>query len=239
MYIWGGLLIGLAGSFHCIGMCGPIVLATSVGNSSTFRFLANRLIYNSGRVVSYMILGFVSGLVGTGARMAGMQRWLSIALGVAIILAVLLPSKYISRLFPGNIWNWLSSRLRSLWGRLLGQQSAGAMLLIGFLNGFLPCGLVYIAMASAAAAPSMSESILTMAMFGLGTVPVMLATAFLGGFISLKLRNTIQRLIPAAAILMATLLIVRGLSLGIPYISPKFTVDNSDGVETITVDCCH
>ncbi|HEX04908.1 MAG TPA: sulfite exporter TauE/SafE family protein [Bacteroidetes bacterium] len=239
MYIWGGLLIGLAGSFHCVGMCGPIVLAISGSKNSTFRFLVNRLIYNSGRVVSYMILGSVSGLLGSGARMAGMQRWLSIALGVAIILGVLLPSKYVSRLFPGNTWNWLSSKLKSLWGRLLGKQSASAMLLIGFLNGFLPCGLVYIAMASAAAAPSMSESVLTMAMFGLGTVPIMLATAFLGGFISLKLRNTIQKLIPAMAILMAILLIVRGLSLGIPYLSPKITVDTNHGVETITVDCCH
>ncbi|MDP8208545.1 MAG: sulfite exporter TauE/SafE family protein [Candidatus Electryonea clarkiae] len=239
MHIWAGLVIGLAGSFHCIGMCGPIVLAMSSKNESPLKFLTNRVIYNSGRIISYSILGIVSGLLGAGVRMAGMQRWLSIVLGVVIILAVLLPTKYVSRLFPGNLWDRFSIKMKSLWGRLLGKRSSSSMLLIGFLNGFLPCGLVYIAMASAAAAPTMFESIMTMVLFGLGTFPVMLATAYLGNFISLKIRNTIQKLIPAGAILLATLLIVRGLSLGIPYVSPKFSVDSHDGKETVNVDCCH
>jgi uncharacterized protein len=239
MFIWTGFLIGIAGSFHCIGMCGPIVLAMSSNSEKKWKFLSNRVIYNSGRVISYSLLGILSGLLGAGVRMAGMQRWLSIALGIIIILTVLIPSKYAARFLPKNFMAGFNAKIKSFWGRLLGKRTARSFLLIGFLNGFLPCGLVYIAMASSAAAPSMAESILTMTMFGLGTFPVMLATAYLGSFISLKIRNRIQKLIPAGALLLAILLIMRGMSLGIPYVSPKFTIDNIDGQESVQVDCCH
>jgi hypothetical protein len=78
-----------------------------------------------------------------------------------------------------------------------------------------------------------------MTFFGLGTFPVMLATAFAGNLVTLKLRRQIQKLIPAGAVLLATLLILRGLNLGIPYVSPKFHVEIHDGHEVLDVDCCH
>jgi len=239
MDAWTGFVIGLVGSLHCIGMCGPIVIALPGRNTSRLRFLASRLIYNSGRVISYTILGVIAGLLGASLSMAGFQQGLSIGLGILILLGVILPSKFASRLFPSRLWTKTSNRLKQLWGKLFSNHSLGSMLLIGFLNGFLPCGFVYVGMAGAASTGSIQSSMLFMALFGLGTFPVMLATAFAGNFISLKIRNTINKLIPVGAVILATLLIIRGLSLGIPYLSPKFSTVTENGEEKVQVDCCH
>ncbi len=239
MELWTAFLIGLAGSLHCIGMCGPIVLALPGQGFTKTSFLASRILYNSGRMVSYMILGIVSGLLGAGIRMIGFQHWLSIGLGVLILLAVFLPPKRLSKLFPAKAWNAFDRKMKELWGKLFKRQSVWSLLMIGFLNGFLPCGLVYMAMAGAAVATTIPGSVAFMAMFGIGTFPIMLATSYAGNFISLKLRKAIYKLIPVGGVILAALLILRGLSLGIPYVSPKITMEEKDGVEVIDIECCH
>lgn len=238
MEIWTAFVIGLVGSLHCIGMCGPIVIALPGRNASRLRFLAGRLVYNAGRVISYTLLGLLAGLLGAGVRMAGFQRWLSIALGVLILLAVILPSRITSRFFPAGLWTVINVHSRKLWQRLFARHTTGSLLLIGFLNGFLPCGLVYAAMAGAASTGSIPSGMVYMAVFGLGTFPVMLATALAGKFLTLAIRNSLHRLIPVGAMVLASLLILRGLSLGIPYVSPKMMTTENNGQQTVDFECC-
>jgi len=94
-------------------------------------------------------------------------------------------------------------------------------LTIGFLNGFLPCGLVYIAVFGAIAAGNIAQGSLYMVLFGAGTIPLMTTAVYFSGFLKGNRKQKIQKLIPVFVVLMGTLFILRGLGLGIPYISPK------------------
>ncbi|HOW32340.1 MAG TPA: sulfite exporter TauE/SafE family protein, partial [Bacteroidales bacterium] len=99
--------------------------------------------------------------------------------------------------------------------------SFSSLFLIGLLNGLLPCGLVYIAIAGSIGSGSALMGAIYMALFGLGTMPMLLAINLSGGFISTSLRKKINKLIPILVIIVGILFILRGLSLGIPYISPS------------------
>jgi len=219
--IWAGLALGFLGSAHCVGMCGPIVLALPGSDAPRFRFIIYRLLYNFGRVITYAILGIVIGLLGEKIKLAGYHQILSVTMGVLILIGVLTPSRYVDKLINAPVFGRIGGLFRSLWRRFFGQGGYSSHLLIGILNGFLPCGFVYIALAGAVATGSMVSSALYMSLFGLGTIPIMLATSLVGGFVTMGLRNRLRRLMPVAATIVAVILILRGLSLGIPYISPK------------------
>lgn len=226
-------LLGLLGSAHCVGMCGPIALALSGGPDSRPRFLYSRSLYNAGRVVTYAALGVPFGLFGHALRLAGWQQGLSIAAGVALLIGAV----FYLRGAPGwwhpsgTLATWTVG-MKQLWGRLITRRSAGALFGLGLLNGLLPCGLVYAALTGAAATGSAAGGALFMLLFGLGTFPMMLAISVFGHAIGPALRQRLQRLIPAGLALVAGLLILRGLGLGIPYVSPAF--DKADG----TPSCC-
>ncbi len=238
--IWPGFIVGLFGSLHCIGMCGPIVIALTDRDAGRVRYIIGRTLYNLGRTVTYGFLGAIVGLIGATAAMAGFQRYLSIVLGVLILIAVLLPHRFTAWLLSPDVFQAFGGRLKKVWIKLIGRKTFGSLFIIGILNGFLPCGLVYAAMAGAATTGSVTGGIGFMVMFGLGTIPVMLATAIAGNLIQHKIKDAIRKLIPAAAIVLALLLIVRGMSLGIPYISPKVSVaKTADGTEEVQMDCCH
>lgn len=217
MELLTGFLIGLLGSFHCVGMCGPIALA--LPKSKTLLF--SRLLYNSGRVITYSMLGLFFGLLGSRLQMIGLQQIISIALGIVIILFVLIPASY--RL---NLSNKLGLYkvlipLKSSLGKLFKNHSHLSMIGIGILNGLLPCGFVYIGITGAIAIGNPFESMLFMLMFGIGTIPIMLAVTLMGGIINLNIRKKLSRLVPAFSLILAVIFILRGLNLGIPYLSPK------------------
>ena len=228
MELWTAFVIGLLGSFHCIGMCGPIVLALPPGEHGNVAFILGRLLYNAGRVLTYAILGAVFGLLGTGISVAGLQQWASISLGVVILLAVLLPSKSKQVFIDKLQFSLLTSRLKIYFGKLFKKSSQGSLFLIGIVNGFLPCGFVYIGIAGAIATGSLLNGILYMALFGAGTIPIMFGVSLAGNFISLKLRQNISRFIPVLASILAIIFILRGLNLGIPYLSPKLVKSNTE-----------
>ena len=92
---------------------------------------------------------------------------------------------------------------------------------LGIINGFLPCGLVYIALAASMAAGDIGQSVLYMIVFGIGTFPVMLGISLLGNYIKPVLRRRIYKLVPLFVVILGLLLILRGLNIGIPYISPE------------------
>ncbi len=227
-----GFTIGIVGSFHCVGMCGPIALSLPVYDVSTWKKILFITLYNLGRISAYALLGAIFGLVGLQFFIGGYQQILSISLGVLILLFLIF-SKFSSQNIP--IVNSFTNFIKKTLGYLLrNDKKFYTYILIGFLNGFLPCGLVYVAIAGAVASGSIVNSALFMAAFGLGTFPIMFTVTVLGKFISVQLRNQMRRAVPVFVGVMAILLILRGLNLGIPYISPEMKA-----TPTGTQSCCH
>lgn len=221
-------MIGIVGSFHCVGMCGPLALSLPLNNSSAFAKLSGALIYNAGRVVTYSAFGLLFGLIGQTASLFGFQQWLSIIAGVLIILFIILPKKYKLQYTASKYTNVFFAKLRQRLGQLFTQRNNASLFIIGLLNGLLPCGLVYMAVAGAIAAGDVGSSVLFMAAFGLGTLPIMWSVAFFGNYVGVSLRQKIRRAYPYMMVLMATLLILRGMGLGIPYVSPEMNVEKTE-----------
>lgn len=227
MELWTGLALGLLGGLHCAGMCGPLMLALPRTGRSSVSFLAGRLIYQAGRVSTYAILGAACGLVGRTLLLAGIQRWVSISLGAAMLAGVFISPRFLE--LP-----WLAAevvRLKSTMAVYLRERTLASLGILGALNGLLPCGLVYAACAGAAATGSWMNGALFMAVFGLGTIPVTVAMSLSGRMLPHAFRLRLRHVMPVGIALMGCLLILRGMSLGIPYLSPNLASG--------TVDCCH
>lgn len=223
MYIWEGLIIGFLGSLHCIGMCGPIALALPSGSFRSFSFYIGRIFYNFGRVITYSFFGLIFGMLGKSFSFISIefQQGVTIATGAIILLIVILPSGFKLKISEKLSFINFTSKIKSYFSSLFKRGSLSSLFFIGILNGFLPCGFVYVGLAGALLTGEVLSGIFYMALFGLGTVPVMFGTSLAGNFINLKVRQKISKAIPYFAGLIAILFILRGLSLGIPYISPK------------------
>lgn len=226
--ILAGLGMGIAGSFHCIGMCGPLALSIPLDATSSFARLLSVWLYNLGRVLTYFLMGMVLGWAGYRFAIIGYQQYFSIAMGVALLM-MLLPARY----FPEIKWlkNAQQGIKRTLARFLARRNRPLSFLLIGALNGLLPCGLVYMAIATALVIGGAFTSGIFMAAFGLGTIPLMALLMLSGHHLSFSFRLRIKRLLPYFVAVVAVLMVLRGLNLGIPYISPAF----STGVGA--VDC--
>jgi len=235
MELWTALIIGFGGSFHCIGMCGPIALALPVSGAGKIQFISGRILYNFGRIISYILMGALFGYLGGKVIMYGLQRILSISLGLIILLFLLIPPgkrMYLAS-FPAVKMRIII--LKDLMRKLFSVNSKLSLLFIGILNGFLPCGFVYVGLAQASMAGDYLNGSLVMLMFGLGTFPVMTAVSFLGKLISLNFRRKLTRTLPYMAGILAIIFILRGLNLGIPYLSPKL----EGGLYHHTMMHCH
>ncbi len=225
-------IMGAIGSFHCIGMCGPLALVLPLKDDSLFSKFIGALLYNSGRIITYSLFGVITGSIGQGLSFFGFQQGLSIAAGAFILLLVILPKLFPARFASRNIAGNFFQKLRHTFGKLFFQKNQSALFAIGFLNGLLPCGLVYLAMAAATATGNICKATIFMAAFGAGTLPVMWSIAFWGSFISVNIRYRIRKIYPYMMTLIACLLIVRGMGLGIPYVSPK------EEATTKKISCC-
>lgn len=233
------LLFGLLGSFHCVGMCGPIAFMLPVDRTNNFKKLGQIFLYHFGRVLAYSIIGLVFGLVGKSLNLFGFQQQLSILIGVLMIAVIFIPTKIFNRYnFSKPVFK-IISRVKSALGKELKKKTPDTFLTIGFLNGFLPCGLVYMAVFGAIASGNALQGSLYMAMFGLGTIPLMTSAIYLGNFLNGQVRQRIRRAIPVFVVIIGCLFIVRGLGLGIPYISPKpmtETVDSNFNCEPMVLE---
>ncbi|MBE0642463.1 MAG: sulfite exporter TauE/SafE family protein [Bacteroidetes bacterium] len=218
--LWSGFILGLVGSLHCLGMCGPIVLVLPGSVRERWNFFFGRILYNLGRAITYAVMGLIIGVIGQSIALAGYQQWLGIAAGSLMILSVLLPALGMHRIVSTQQFDRVFASLKSRLGRMLGNSSTSSLFTIGLLNGFLPCGLVYMALAASLAMGSAPGSAAYMFLFGLGTLPVMFAASYASGMITGEVRRKITRLIPAGVVILGLLFILRGLSLGIPFISP-------------------
>ncbi|MBO9201898.1 MULTISPECIES: sulfite exporter TauE/SafE family protein [Niastella] len=214
-----GLLLGLVSSLHCIGMCGPLMMALPVSHMTKRKQVLAIFLYNTGRIVTYSLIGVLLGLAGRRIYLAGFQRWFSITLGVIILLAVI--HFYFKHTAIQPQWlQWVYAQVRQLMFRFLQSKRMSGYLFLGIANGLLPCGMVYLAVAGALTATSVGGSVLFMFVFGAGTLPAMLLLGVFGMRITLPVRQQLKTAIPFMMAAMAIILILRGLNLGIPFISP-------------------
>ena len=220
MEIISGFIMGILGSFHCLGMCGPLVMAVPPRNSNGISVIFDSLTYNIGRILTYVVLGSLVGLIGSSISLAGYQRGISITAGVLLLIIVLIPKKWESSVSNIPLFNIVSLVFKKLFGKVIGKKTISSIFLMGLLNGLLPCGLVYIALTASIASGTVAGSAMFMMFFGLGTLPMMASVFVMKSFISLDVRRRIRRLIPVGVSIVAVILILRGMSLGIPYISP-------------------
>lgn len=214
------ITLGLVGSFHCVGMCGPIAIALPLGRKSWLSRITGGVLYNIGRTITYTLMGAVFGLIGQGLALGGFQRWVSIIMGAIMVLSVLFPALYKNRFdYEKGIFSYVG-KLKLRLGHLFRKSSFSSLFIIGLLNGLLPCGLVYMAIAGAIATSHVYEGMLFMFIFGVGTIPMLLAISLIGNMATGKIRHKITKVIPVVVVIIGLLFILRGLNLGIPYVSP-------------------
>lgn len=223
MLLSTAMWMGLLGSFHCLGMCAPITWAVPGNAGKKWKWLSGRLVYNTGRVITYALLGVIAGLLGSSISMAGWQQGLSISAGALMLLGVLffgmeVPDKALLKPLTRLII-WVKKKI----GKLLMKKGVGAQMALGLLNGLLPCGLVYAALIAAISMGTIGGGALYMTLFGLGTFPMMLAAAFFGKMMSHRFKQRIWNLAPKMVAIVGILFILRGMNLGIPYVSPALS----------------
>ena len=214
--IWTAFLLGLVGSLHCAVMCGPLIVAVSSASAPGVPFAASRLLYNSGRILTYCAMGLLFGAVGKTFVLAGVQRWLSLGAGVAILAGLLLSTRFTLKTPCAK----LVVKLKSLFSSLLQRRTLASHFLLGALNGLLPCGLVYVAAAGAATTMHPMAGAVHMAAFGAGTLPMMLGLGAASGRLRL-IAARFREWVSICVMLVGLLLVLRGMALGIPYVSPK------------------
>ncbi|MFY7957547.1 MAG: sulfite exporter TauE/SafE family protein [Flavobacterium macrobrachii] len=218
--LFSALFFGLISSLHCIGMCGPIAMMIPVDHKNPTKKALQILTYHLGRLTAYALLGLAFGLLGKGLFIAGFQQNISIAVGVLMIIIAIVPEKVFARYnFSKPIYKVISS-IKSSLGNQFKRKTFDALFSIGFLNGLLPCGLVYAALFGAIAMQNEVLGVAYMLLYGIGTIPLMSVVVYASGFMSVPLRSKLQRIIPIITIGIGILFILRGLSLGIPFISP-------------------
>ncbi|WP_291101622.1 MULTISPECIES: sulfite exporter TauE/SafE family protein [unclassified Flavobacterium] len=218
--LYTAFFFGLISSFHCIGMCGPIAMMLPVDRNNPTKKTTQIITYHLGRLMAYATIGLIFGLVGKGFFLAGMQQKLSIFIGVAMIAIILIPEKVFAKYNFSKPIFVLISKIKTTLGSQFKNKSYKSLFTIGLLNGFLPCGMVYVALFGAIAMQSAGLGVLYMILFGLGTVPMMSSVVYLNSFLTKSIRNKIQKVIPYVAVIIGILFILRGLGLGIPYVSP-------------------
>ncbi|GMN10311.1 sulfite exporter TauE/SafE family protein [Croceitalea sp. MTPC9] len=223
--ILSAIILGLMGSLHCVGMCGPIAFMLPVDRTNKTKKFSQILIYHFGRLLAYSIVGLLFGLLGKGLYVFGMQQKLSISIGVLMILIVLIPYKTFAKYNLSKPIYKIISKVKNRLGQELKKKSPDTFLTIGFLNGFLPCGLVYVALFGAIAMGNALEGSLYMLLFGLGTIPLMTMAIYFSGILKGNLRKRVQNAVSVFVVMIGALFIIRGLGLGIPYISPEPVVE--------------
>ena len=219
--LYTALLFGLIASLHCVGMCGPIAMMLPLDRNNEAKKGTQILTYHIGKLSAYGILGLVFGLLGTSFYLAGMQQQLSIIVGILMIMVAVVPDKEFAKYnFSKPIYR-IITKVKSSLGKQFRSKSYQSLFTIGLLNGFLPCGMVYVAIFGAIAMQSISMGILYMLLFGLGTIPFLTSVIYVSNLLSFSFRGTLQKMIPLVAVLIGMLFIIRGLGLDIPYLSPS------------------
>ena len=217
-------VLGLSSSFHCVGMCGPLLLAVPTRASNNYQWL-EIIIYHAARIFTYALLGILVGFAGLRLQVANLQQFFSLTIGVILLIYV-----FAGRFFADASWLLAFNKMIfSFFGFAAKQKGQWGTLLLGVANGLLPCGMVYIALTGAMATAKISDAATFMLLFGVGTLPLLFVFNFYGVRLQAAVKQRIKLIAPLLIIIMGLLLILRGLNLGIPYISPHF-VNSGGGV---------
>lgn len=235
-----GLILGITSNLHCIGMCGPIAMAIPVNRKSNWTILSGVLQYNFGRILTYALLGIIVGSIGITIATLGFLQWLSIFAGIFLILFAW--RKWFSTKLFSKVPNFgIQSVVSKGLGKVIKSKSPFKIGTLGILNGFLPCGMVYAALVNALLAGNPTGSAYAMIAFGIGTLPSMIAVGFAANRINSGMRQKFNKVVPYLLTVVGILIVLRGMNLDIPYISPKVsikttTITNEPEVE---MSCCH
>lgn len=229
--IYAAFTIGLLGSLHCLGMCGPIAFALPVRTNNLWLKAVKYLLYNAGRVSMYGMLGLLVGMAGKGFALAGLQQTLSVVSGVAVILSAIVMYIPFRNFVTGKFSFLIKEKLKSAFQYHFRSSKWYSLFVLGSLNGLLPCGMVYAAILGALATGDSISGSFFMIAFGLGTLPMMMALSLSKSMMSVKLKTAFNNVTPVVACIIGALLILRGLNLDIPYVSPA--------VESNVVHKCH
>lgn len=217
---FSAFILGLLGSFHCIGMCGPIAMVLPVHTEKPFARCIKICLYHFGRILAYGSIGLIFGLLGKGLFLSGFQQRLSIIIGIFMILYIAIPASFFKKFKFASPFYKIIGKIKSGLGKRLKNKSYISLFIIGFLNGYLPCGMVYMALAGATAMATPTQGFFYMLIYGFGTIPLMTFVIYFKTIFSIKFRSKIQKAIPYFIFMIGLLFILRGLGIGIPYISP-------------------
>jgi len=219
--LYTALILGLLGSFHCVGMCGPIAFLLPLDRQNRVKRILQLSSYHFGRILTYSLLGLLFGIAGNTFHFFGIQQQLSIGIGVLMIISILAPTQLTNKFSITRPIYKLVGKVKNALGAALKKKEPETFFIIGFLNGLLPCGLVYMAVFGAIALGNPLQGSVYMALFGIGTIPLMTTAIYLGNFLTNNLKQRILKAIPVVVIVIGLLFILRGLGLGIPYVSPS------------------
>lgn len=225
------LMMGLTGSLHCAGMCGPIIWIMPFQKYEGVKKWLGIGLYHFGRISVYALLGWI--LYSFKSIFCPQwQQYISIGLGALLLVAgvvAFIPNSKIRIMMP-----WVGA-VRKLLSGYIGRPGLSTLLAAGILNGLLPCGLVYMALSASMFADSSLNAVITMYAFGLGTVPMLVGLTLLRGKAGFVNRLSVRKLVPVAMFVFGCLFMVRGMNLGIPYLSPRVTIENQE----VKTSCCH
>ena len=229
-----GIVLGLLSNFHCLGMCGPFALSLPVHNKTTAIKIFSISAYQVGRIVTYICLGLLFGYFGKSITTAGIQQSISIIAGLSIILISIFPllGNKLGKVFS---FNKFMQPITKIIAHFYKVKSIYGFFIIGLMNGLFPCGMVYLAIATAFSTGSVALSGLFMFAFGIGTLPAMVSVSFAGQYMSLKMRRKFQKITPYLYFIVGAMLVVRGLGINIPYLSPALDVPAIEAKDAI----CH
>ena len=217
--IWVAFTLGLFGSLHCIGMCGPLAWTVAGHNRGHwFNGLFQSLQYNGGRVLTYAIMGALLGLVGEVVMFSDLQKVLSILAGSFLIILFIFSLDIEKILLKSRLYNKWFSGISSILSSLLQKGAVKYPFLLGMVNGVLPCGLVYLALTGSLVSGGISEASFFMTAFGLGTFPVMVGIMILGQQSSTirTIKKYLPRIFQAAQLALGVFLIYRGIMVDLP-----------------------
>ncbi len=232
MYLWIAISMGLAGSLHCIGMCGPLMMVLPYNHGTGFKPRVLRTMHHAGRLSVYALLGALFGAVGQFFSLFGFQRWLSVSSGIILLMVLLWPLLQKSEK-KNRLTRLVSEKIKVTFSEALAKKGYSRVFILGVINGLLPCGLLYFALVTSLSTASVAEGAVFMLAFGLSTVPALWFSSFFFHWFKRRYSFAYTHFSKSVIVITAVLLILRGSNLGIPYISPKLDARSEE------VSCCH
>ncbi|RZK40980.1 MAG: sulfite exporter TauE/SafE family protein [Pedobacter sp.] len=222
-------LLGFLGSLHCAVMCGPLMLSLPLQKTNYLKSALQILSYQFGRILTYTILGVIVGFVGNSITVFADQEMLSLGIGSMLVVFTLLYLTGRYSKITSSFQNKLTLPIAKLMGKIYGLPFWGFF--AGLLNGLIPCGMVYLALATALNSASVKSAGSFMLLFGLGTTPLLLMISLGGIYLKRYIKFNPSKLVPWFMLFIGVLFILRSANLGLPFLSPNHGVHTHNQVE--------